>query len=503
MTLQETEQITGLRRTSIRRYERLGFIHTKPERTDGRTYTEEQVKILLRVRLLRQLMVPEVEIRKVQKGYYNLKDVLQCCLEVFAESPDLKHARDLKHTCEEILSTDATFETLNAYPYLVRLQGKKEGGMYKERGRWWLGYWIETEPEREYPKRRFWARMIDCMLLWMILIWVIYVEFSVQPSMNVFCLAGMWGLHTVLYLLLDASFITLFGATPGKFLTGIRVYTLVGNYFTWEESLRRSFRVIAYGMGWNLPVWNLWCMMQSERVVNERLDAHGVYDTLEWENEDWYEYKCSEPVAKGFAYAAMGLLAIGILAGWDCGSLPVYRGDITIREFATNRNTYAKHYDATPWKKLSPVGKWVRVSLPGLQDFADDAKPESNYYYVPDKDRILREIVYQEYYQGTETVQMNVEELEVAVYAFLGAKKSMDWSTMQIIGKNVYDYADSNYEIHANSIRIIYEIVLDGMNCERTKDGWQISPKVPGQEGYYSAKIQIILEDEDEGTNED
>ena len=100
MTLQETEQITGLRRTSIRRYERLGFIHTKPERTDGRTYTEEQVKILLRVRLLRQLMVPEVEIRKVQKGYYNLKDVLQCCLEVFAESPDLKHARDLKHTCE-------------------------------------------------------------------------------------------------------------------------------------------------------------------------------------------------------------------------------------------------------------------------------------------------------------------------------------------------------------------------------------------------------------------
>ena len=505
MTLQETERITGLRRTLIRRYERFGFIRTTPQVDGGRTYTKEQVQTLLRVRLLRQLMISEGEIRKVQKGYYPLCDLIQCCLEVFEEAGDSEVVTPLKRVCEQILRNKETFHTLRAYSYLVQIQGMRDKGMYEEDGKWWLGYWGEAKPEPEYPERRFAARMIDMMLLWAILIGIVYVGFSVQPTLNLFGLTGMWALHTVFYILLDAACITLFATTPGKLVEGIHVYQENGDYLTWKSSLRRSFRAMVYGMGWNLPVWNLYCMFRSYAREQARMEGGYTHaDTLEWEDAEWYEYHGSEFIVSDRSWLVIIGMMILLFGAWNRGCLPVYRGDITIRQFAENRNVYARYLDASPERELSTAGKWVKVHKPGLQDFDEEAaEPEYNYYYVPDKNRILQQLVYKEYYTGTETVQMNTKEMKTAVWAFLGTDEQVNWLNMWSVGRVIFEYSDNtHYEVLVGSMTIDYDLVLDGMKIEQVGDSWQISPRDPEKEGYYSATIKIVRESPKEETDD-
>lgn len=505
MTLQETERITGLRRTLIRRYERFGFIRTKPQVDGGRTYTKEQIKTLLRVRLLRQLMISEGEIRKVQKGYYPLCDLIKCCLEVLEKAEDSDVVRPLKRVCEQILQNNETFDTLRAYSYLVQIQGTRDKGMYEEDGKWWLGYWGEAKPEPEYPNRRLVARMIDMILLWAVLFWIIYVEFSVQPRLTLPWVVGMWALHTVLYILLDAACMTLFATTPGKLIERIRVYNGNGDYLTWKSSLRRSFRVMAYGMGWNLPVWNLFCMYCARERVEMRSKRYTHADALEWEEDEWYEYRGLDFfVSESNLYVMIGVVVL-FLNVWNRGCLPVYRGDITIRQFAENRNVYARYLDELPERELSTAGKWVTVHKPGLQDLDEEPeKPEYNYYYVPDKNRILQQVVYKEFYTGTETVQLNTKEMATALWSFLGTDPGVSWLNMLEIERVVFRYADSptQYEIQVGSIMLYYELVLRGMQIERVGDSWQISPEDPEQEGYYSAEIKMVRQSPEEETDD-
>ena len=76
MTIKEVEDRTGLARANIRYYEDQGFFSAARGENGYRNYSDENVDILLRVKLLRQLGFSLEEIHALQKGEQSLDRAL-------------------------------------------------------------------------------------------------------------------------------------------------------------------------------------------------------------------------------------------------------------------------------------------------------------------------------------------------------------------------------------------------------------------------------------------
>ena len=73
MKINEVETRVGITKKNIRFYEEKGLVSPKRDETNGyREYSEEDVMVLQKVKLLRQLSVPIDEILKLEKGYFTL-----------------------------------------------------------------------------------------------------------------------------------------------------------------------------------------------------------------------------------------------------------------------------------------------------------------------------------------------------------------------------------------------------------------------------------------------
>ena len=64
MHIKDVEQRTGLSRANIRYYEQEGLVHPARRKNGYRDYSPDDLKTLLRIRLLRRLDVPIEEIRE-------------------------------------------------------------------------------------------------------------------------------------------------------------------------------------------------------------------------------------------------------------------------------------------------------------------------------------------------------------------------------------------------------------------------------------------------------
>ena len=68
MTIAELERRSGLTRANIRFYEAEGLLRPVRRENGCRDYSEEDLALLLRVRLLRELGLPLAEIRQLRGG---------------------------------------------------------------------------------------------------------------------------------------------------------------------------------------------------------------------------------------------------------------------------------------------------------------------------------------------------------------------------------------------------------------------------------------------------
>jgi DNA-binding transcriptional MerR regulator len=75
MLIKEVEQLTGIKRKNIRFYEKEGLLN--PNRNSEnryRTYTNDDVRRLKEIKLLRKLGVSIVDIKQVQSGELSLNE---------------------------------------------------------------------------------------------------------------------------------------------------------------------------------------------------------------------------------------------------------------------------------------------------------------------------------------------------------------------------------------------------------------------------------------------
>ncbi|MFM2297420.1 MAG: hypothetical protein RL117_1127 [Verrucomicrobiota bacterium] len=111
----------------------------------------------------------------------------------------------------------------------------------------------EMDPAVRSPLlRRFFARWFD-LFLWSSL-YLCAMQLSGAPLKQMMMNFWFNYLMMIVWLLIEASMIHVWGTTPGKALLGVRVITIHGDRLSVGASLLRAVRVYLMGMGMSHPV---------------------------------------------------------------------------------------------------------------------------------------------------------------------------------------------------------------------------------------------------------
>lgn len=369
MTIKEIEALTGMERANIRYYEREGLIN--PIRLDNgyRDYTEADLKILLRIKLLRSLHISIDEIKKLKDGRLNLRDVISEQIEnLEKEKQGVSYAQDV---CRIMLEDKVSFSDLDARKYLDGIERTK-----KEIGSPYFQFKGDELPQVFYPWRRFFARTLDISIysmLWsIVLIFVFHVNIVRRSSLgNIFDVF----ISLALMLFLEPLWLHLSGITPGKAIFGLRIESPDGRLLSYGEGLKRTWAVLGTGMGYNIPFYNIVRLCKSYKLCSEN-------ETQPWDDNISYTIKDNKEYRGVIFVGAHALILTVIFLAALTLKFPPNRGELTITEFTENYNYYARYFGIDFGDKyLGEDGQWKEKEFDGTAyiNLGYDEMPEFIY----------------------------------------------------------------------------------------------------------------------------
>jgi len=278
--IKEIEEKSGMTRANIRFYETEGLLAPARDANGYRDYCEEDLEILLRIKLLRTLQVPLEQIKELHCGELQL----QCLLEqhVAKLEMDKEQLARSQQICQRMREDGVQYQTLQAQCYLISLEQLQNGTP---------AWQLDMEPRLKMPLRRFFARIFDLFCYGLIAL--VLQELSTEPYLftesNLFqlffltelyffhlldWLGGLalpfwlwssilfWGGDTVgsvllMMLVLEPAMLAKFGTTPGKWLLGLAIRDYDDKCLNYEAALSRTWQVLWYGWGLNIPFYRL------------------------------------------------------------------------------------------------------------------------------------------------------------------------------------------------------------------------------------------------------
>ncbi len=127
MKINEVEQKVGITKKNIRFYEQEGLL--KPDRNaqNGyREYSEEDLLLLQKIKLLRKLSIPIEEIRKIKTGVLTMEDALRRHY-IFLEREE-KNIEEMLLFCQMLMERKEHFVSMNASEYLEKMEHMEKEG---------------------------------------------------------------------------------------------------------------------------------------------------------------------------------------------------------------------------------------------------------------------------------------------------------------------------------------------------------------------------------------
>ena len=127
MRINEVEKSVGITKKNIRFYEEQGLLCPKREQGNGyRDYSEDDVRTLQTVKLLRKLAVPLEEIRKLQTGTMSL----EACMgrHSIYLNDKIKNLTQIQAVCQSLGSSGETLGNLDVAAWEARMEQMEEGG---------------------------------------------------------------------------------------------------------------------------------------------------------------------------------------------------------------------------------------------------------------------------------------------------------------------------------------------------------------------------------------
>lgn len=318
MTIKEAEARTGLSRANIRYYEGEGFFTAARGENGYRDYSGENIDILLKVKLLRQLGFSLEDIRDFQRGDQALETALARREEGLGrEQAELDRAVRL---CRELREDRADFATLDARRYLERLEQEERPETLKE----------DRFPQESFLWRRAFARGSQ-YLFWNTLARIVLIllgrrGYSWETDIEMIAC----GMALGCILVVETLTLHFTGTTPIKHLCGLKIIREDGSFLSMGESFRRTFYVVlamafyfylgffrvmgdyVAGMIWAAWLFAFWWMRGSLEETEEYL-----FWTIE--NEVYLEGSTRETnywYQKGVTGRALLLLFLDLFGVW-------------------------------------------------------------------------------------------------------------------------------------------------------------------------------------------
>lgn len=128
MRINEVERLVDITKKNIRFYEEQGLLNpARNEANRYREYSDEDVKVLQKIKLLRKLNVPISEIRRMQNGQLPLEDCLG--RHVITLGREEKNLAKMKEFCNVMMEADEQFPTMDADVYLQKMEQMEKGGV--------------------------------------------------------------------------------------------------------------------------------------------------------------------------------------------------------------------------------------------------------------------------------------------------------------------------------------------------------------------------------------
>ena len=344
MTILELEQRSGLSRASVRFYEAEGFISPARRENGYRDYSEADLELLLRLKLLRSLGMPLSEIHALQRGELGLAPAMERHMGRLAQ--EHRELTSSEAVCRGIFRSGEEFAALDAGRWLAEL----EAGISPPQE--------DAEPKLICPWRRYFARTLDFILCEQLLLTPIMLIFRPNVDLSGFGVSVALIVGTMaLMLLLEPLCLHLFGTTPGKALLGLHVERPDGGRLGLGEAARRTFDVLTYGLGFYVPILSQVMLIKSWlRHKNGR--------PLRWEEGSELRLRRRRLglLTAGYILLA-GLALFTLFVNQELSQMPKNRGGITAAEFCENYNSlaYAEGY-LRSYISLTPEG-WERTSM--------------------------------------------------------------------------------------------------------------------------------------------
>lgn len=129
MKINEVEQKVGITKKNIRFYEQEGLL--KPDRNaqNGyREYSEEDLLLLQKIKLLRKLSIPIEEIRKIETGVLTMEDALRRH-HIYLER-EQKNIEEMQLFCQMLMEQKEHFSSMNALEYLEKMEHMEKEGTH-------------------------------------------------------------------------------------------------------------------------------------------------------------------------------------------------------------------------------------------------------------------------------------------------------------------------------------------------------------------------------------
>lgn len=344
MTIKEVETLSGLPRANIRYYESEGLIAPKRAENGYREYSQADIDVLLRVKLLRALGLRIDTIKSLAAGTLTLESALDTRLEeLHTEQENLDAAG---RVAAGLRQTHAEFSTLDAAGYLGELLAASQTALRQD-----------VKPYVHAPVRRYIARSFDlllCSLPWHLVLQVAGVDTKARLASIWLSILGM-----AVMLVLEPLFLHLFGTTPGKCLMGLRVTDENGKTLPLAAAWGRTWRALWYGFGFSIPIYSIVRLYTSWK-------AEQAEQPLEWEDGSelravpWKAWRVA-----AWAAAVLALLAATVLVGLKTYQ-PTYTGDLTVRQFADNYN-YIHSTEGLLSRELYDDGTWAPTTQLGFK----------------------------------------------------------------------------------------------------------------------------------------
>ena len=450
MTIKELETLTGMERANVRFYEREGLLTAKRMDNGYRDYSQEDVQILLRVKLLRSLSVPLEEIKALKAGSKALSDTLSAqSLRLEQEQRDAAYAQQV---CHAMQADRVTFAELDARKYLdgiLQVSRESDSGYFAVPG--------DQLPQVYHPWRRFLARSLDLFLYGILWSGILGLVFHVN-------LANRGGLGNlldtfvaiVLMLLLEPLWLHFLRTTPGKTIFGLRIETPEGKPLAIGEGRARTWGVIGAGMGYNLPIYNLVRLWKSYQLCREselqpwdEAIAYTLRDTKRWRG--W---------AFAVAYACGFFVLFTMLAAQQ---LPPHRGDLTVSQFVENYTYYAHFYGIDLADDyLDETGQWKKKEFDGTAYLDTVYTQRADISFTQQNQRITGISFAVDIQNSKEWLGSYDTQMLLASLAFAGAQAGLFSDLPSQIATQIKDHTFQDYAYQASGISFACETAYSG-----------------------------------------